>query len=396
MTSMSYDPDTHLFNPMDSSWSYSQNYGYGYDHYESYGVVDYSLSGPIAPPPATTASMAPMISAVHAPPMTMELQPKSEPISVKQEPIIKQESVPTSSTPATSTTSAGPAPSQSPRSMSGSGQVASSVPSSLELSPSTPSAPTPSPISSTLASQSYYWARASCPEIPSYTQKLRYQFAPDNGSANKLRRSSSTASTATCSASAVAKGSRSCPGPIPASTPMLVRRDEAGVDWISFEYTKNRVKTSYCMRCDVESVDVNALDAQFKADNCIYKRACVPPEQYTGNRQRYESECNYIGWALSYLNPVLRGRRGLIQRAVDSWRNTNADPSFRSRRVRRLSRKSNRSSTQVVSPPTLHQPPQSQAPTSTPHSQPAPPTTTPYSYTPAVQFTNPFTTPGYM
>lgn len=131
----------------------------------------------------------------------------------------------------------------------------------------------------------------------------------------------------------------SLPGPIPASTPTLVKRDEHGVEWISFEYSKDRVKSAYCIRCDIEKVDISQLGDEFKSDNCIYPRATVPPDQYTGNRQKYETECNCIGWCLSYLNPSLRSQRGLIQRAVDSWRNTNADPSFRSRRVRRLSKK---------------------------------------------------------
>lgn len=131
----------------------------------------------------------------------------------------------------------------------------------------------------------------------------------------------------------------SLPGPIPASTPTLVKRDEYGVEWISFEYSKDRVKSAYCIRCDIEKVDISQLADDFKSDNCIYPRATVPPDQYTGNRQKYETECNCIGWCLSYLNPSLRSQRGLIQRAVDSWRNTNADPSFRSRRVRRLSKK---------------------------------------------------------
>ncbi|KAK9248640.1 hypothetical protein V1506DRAFT_452185, partial [Lipomyces tetrasporus] len=70
----------------------------------------------------------------------------------------------------------------------------------------------------------------------------------------------------------------------------------------------------------------------------IYPRADVPQLSYLGNRHRYENECNRIGWALAHLNPSLRGKRGLIQRAVDSWRNSNADPKVRSRRVRRLSK----------------------------------------------------------
>ncbi|KAK9456058.1 hypothetical protein V1511DRAFT_457726 [Dipodascopsis uninucleata] len=137
------------------------------------------------------------------------------------------------------------------------------------------------------------------------------------------------------------RSNRSCPpGPIPAAPPALVRRDEHGVEWIAFQYSKDRVRTEYCIRCDIDSVDVNMLSRSFRKDNCIYPRADVPEHQYLGNRHKYENECNRIGWALADLNPVLRGKRGLIQRAVDSWRNSNADPKVRSRRVRRLSKQS--------------------------------------------------------
>ncbi|KAK9241203.1 hypothetical protein V1525DRAFT_2188 [Lipomyces kononenkoae] len=132
---------------------------------------------------------------------------------------------------------------------------------------------------------------------------------------------------------------RSCPpGPIPAAPPALVRRDEHGVDWIAFQYSKDRVRTEYCIRCDVESIDLTKMSKIFRKLNCIYPRADVPETNYLGNRHRYENECNRIGWALAHLNPSLRGKRGLIQRAVDSWRNSNADPKVRSRRVRRLSK----------------------------------------------------------
>ncbi|ANB11556.1 hypothetical protein AWJ20_4376 [Sugiyamaella lignohabitans] len=138
------------------------------------------------------------------------------------------------------------------------------------------------------------------------------------------------------STSSIRRPRASLPGPIPATIPTFVKKDESGTDWISFQYSRKRVRSTYCIRCDVESVDISKLDPQFKADNCIYPRAAVPPEEYRGNRQKYESECNCIGWCLAYLNPELVNRRGLIQRAVDSWRNTNSDPTLRSRRVRKM------------------------------------------------------------
>ena len=139
------------------------------------------------------------------------------------------------------------------------------------------------------------------------------------------------------------------PGPIPATTPLVVRQDNNGVQWIAFEYSRDRVKMEYTIRCDVESVDHNQLSNDFKTDNCVYPRACCQKDQYRGNRLVYETECNTVGWALADLNPCLRGKRGLIQRAVDSWRNSNQDPRLRSRRVRRMAKISNRKS---AAPPT--------------------------------------------
>ena len=142
------------------------------------------------------------------------------------------------------------------------------------------------------------------------------------------------------------------PGPIPATTPLVVRQDNNGVQWIAFEYSRDRVKMEYTIRCDVESVNTENLDAAFKDENCVYPRACGPKENYRGNRIQYETECNTVGWSLAQLNPCLRGKRGLIQRAVDSWRNSNSDSKLRSRRVRRMNKVNTRNKTS--GPPTNH------------------------------------------
>ncbi|KAI0169789.1 hypothetical protein GGR52DRAFT_551523 [Hypoxylon sp. FL1284] len=140
------------------------------------------------------------------------------------------------------------------------------------------------------------------------------------------------------------------PGPIPATTPLVVRQDNNGVQWIAFEYSRDRVKMEYTIRCDVESVNTDELGSDFKTENCVYPRACCPKDQYRGNRLQYETECNTVGWALAQLNPCLRGKRGLIQRAVDSWRNSNQDPRLRSRRVRRMAKMNNRKAVQNPHP----------------------------------------------
>ncbi|ENH64980.1 hypothetical protein FOC1_g10000516 [Fusarium oxysporum f. sp. cubense race 1] len=123
------------------------------------------------------------------------------------------------------------------------------------------------------------------------------------------------------------------------STPLVFRQDGNGVRWINFEYSRDRVKMAYDIRCDIESVNTDELCPQFKKENCVYPRACCPKDQYRGKRVMYETECNRIAWALAKLNVPLQGRRGLIQRAVDSWRNSSQDPRVQSRRVRRSEKK---------------------------------------------------------
>ncbi|CAO3624087.1 unnamed protein product [Cunninghamella blakesleeana] len=114
--------------------------------------------------------------------------------------------------------------------------------------------------------------------------------------------------------------------------PMTEIKD--GVEWVSFVYSHHRVVRRYRIRTDLASVDITTLDEKFKSDNCVYPRANLPREAYQGNRWAYETECNMLGWKLAHLNmEEIAGKRGLIQRAVDSYRNRY--PSMRSRRVAR-------------------------------------------------------------
>ena len=147
--------------------------------------------------------------------------------------------------------------------------------------------------------------------------------------------------------SSAGSNQNAAPGPIPATTPLVVRQDSNGVQWIAFEYSRDRVKMEYTIRCDVESVNVDELSQEFKMANCVYPRACCERDQYKGNRLHYETECNAVGWALAQLNPNLREKRGLIQRAVDSWRNSNQDVRLRSRRVRRQAKMNNRNASKT-------------------------------------------------
>lgn len=113
-----------------------------------------------------------------------------------------------------------------------------------------------------------------------------------------------------------------------------------GIEYITFLYSHDRLVKEYTVRTDVESVNLDDIPMVFRVQNAIYPRANVPRHEYDGNRWDYETTCNKLGWELCWLNSEqLCGRRGLIQRAVDAYRNRHAE--MRSRRVTRQEKVAN-------------------------------------------------------
>ncbi|EFE33990.1 uncharacterized protein ARB_06940 [Trichophyton benhamiae CBS 112371] len=197
-----------------------------------------------------------------------------------------------------------------------------------------------SPVSAPMPQMQHQQQQQHPQQPPPPQQQHQQQQQPPQGPSQvsprmKLESRPQTSSSPTTNSGAA-------PGPIPATTPLVVRQDTNGVQWIAFEYSRDRVKMEYTIRCDVENINIETLPQDFKTENCVYPRACCTKDQYRGNRLVYETECNAVGWALAELNPCLRGKRGLIQRAVDSWRNSHQDPRLRSRRVKRMAKANNR------------------------------------------------------
>lgn len=130
---------------------------------------------------------------------------------------------------------------------------------------------------------------------------------------------------------------------LPASQPYI--RIVDGEERLCFKYNTKISETAlnampraeledneFCVRFDLDSVDISKISEKFKADNVIYPRANVPKDMYTGNRWIYETECNKLAWQFVTLNHVLLyGKKGLIQRAVDSYRKFNKQS--RNRRI---------------------------------------------------------------
>ncbi|KAI8875645.1 hypothetical protein K501DRAFT_327397 [Backusella circina FSU 941] len=113
-----------------------------------------------------------------------------------------------------------------------------------------------------------------------------------------------------------------------------------GIEYITFLYSHDRLVKEYTVRTDIGNVNLDEIPLSFRVQNAIYPRANVSREDYDGNRWDYETSCNKIGWQLCWLNQdELCGRRGLIQRAVDSYRNRHTE--MRSRRVTRQEKVAN-------------------------------------------------------
>ncbi|KAL0140062.1 hypothetical protein V8B55DRAFT_1503808 [Mucor lusitanicus] len=113
-----------------------------------------------------------------------------------------------------------------------------------------------------------------------------------------------------------------------------------GIEYITFLYSHDRLVKEYTVRTDVDNVNIDDITMDFRIQNAIYPRANVDKSEYDGNRWDYETTCNQLGWKLCWLNKdQLFGRRGLIQRAVDSYRNRHAE--MRSRRVTRQEKVAN-------------------------------------------------------
>jgi len=119
---------------------------------------------------------------------------------------------------------------------------------------------------------------------------------------------------------------------LPASAPQVEIRD--GVEWLVFTYSTKGHRQEFCINIDIDNLSLDEIPDDFKHENCVYPSALLPREAYLGNRYDYEVSVNELAWKLTWLNPsVLSGKRGLIQRAVDSYRNR--IPETRSRRVLR-------------------------------------------------------------
>lgn len=118
----------------------------------------------------------------------------------------------------------------------------------------------------------------------------------------------------------------------PTDAPSIKLVDE--VPWLTFSYSTKSGSSTHTIRADVAAVELSDISQDFRTANCLYPSADGPEEDYKGTRREFERECNEQGWKLAHLNPILSGgKKGLLQRAVVSLRNTTSEQ--RSRRAKR-------------------------------------------------------------
>ncbi|KAH3684732.1 hypothetical protein WICPIJ_004318 [Wickerhamomyces pijperi] len=136
---------------------------------------------------------------------------------------------------------------------------------------------------------------------------------------------------------------KTLPGPMRATEPILKKDPQTNDDLLTFKYTDNKIVKEFTVRLPSttsasetiqETLAKIPLSDAFKKANSLYPNAMVSESSYQGRRFKYETECNEIGWMICWFNEQIRGRKGILQRAVDSWRNTRSDDSLKSRRVR--------------------------------------------------------------
>lgn len=101
---------------------------------------------------------------------------------------------------------------------------------------------------------------------------------------------------------------------------------------------RSPIKVAYNM----DGYQLADYEITFKRRNCVYPSAMARPDEYHGNRYAYESDCNMMAWRLALLNPLLESQRGLLQRAVDIYRNNCGNPAVRSRRAQRQAKRRRR------------------------------------------------------
>ncbi|RKO90322.1 hypothetical protein BDK51DRAFT_46693 [Blyttiomyces helicus] len=94
-----------------------------------------------------------------------------------------------------------------------------------------------------------------------------------------------------------------------------------GVDHLTFTHSAKGKKYEHTIRIDIDDVNIADLRDNFKTENCAFPGAMHANSKGLPQKRAYEKSVNEIGWKLAFKNkPILGGKRVLIQKAVESFR----------------------------------------------------------------------------
>ncbi|KAJ2118869.1 hypothetical protein IW147_006266 [Coemansia sp. RSA 720] len=86
------------------------------------------------------------------------------------------------------------------------------------------------------------------------------------------------------------------------------------------------------IRISIDLASASSADSRFKHEHAVFPRAInTPRSRYgeLGGRWEYEVTCNELAWRLAWLNKArLRGRKPLIQKCLDAYRERFAEPPW--------------------------------------------------------------------
>ncbi|KAJ2136057.1 hypothetical protein IW136_004045, partial [Coemansia sp. RSA 678] len=123
--------------------------------------------------------------------------------------------------------------------------------------------------------------------------------------------------------------SSSAPGTAPISSTTSTNSPQTAKCLLITAFVNNKFTR---IRISIDLSAASTADSRFKHEHAVFPRAINTPRSRYGNlggRWEYEVTCNELSWRLAWLNKArLRGRKPLIQKCLDAYRERFAEPPW--------------------------------------------------------------------
>ncbi|KAJ2201174.1 hypothetical protein IW144_000496 [Coemansia sp. RSA 522] len=141
--------------------------------------------------------------------------------------------------------------------------------------------------------------------------------------------SDSSAASGSANAGSSSVPSSSAPGTAPISSTTSTNSPQTAKCLLITAFVNNKFTR---IRISIDLSAASTADARFKHEHAVFPRAINTPRSRYGNlggRWEYEVTCNELSWRLAWLNKArLRGRKPLIQKCLDAYRERFAEPPW--------------------------------------------------------------------